>query len=86
ISDASGFEVAWARYDPFGQLRLSGGVFPTDRLFTGQIRDLNDDRLYFYQSRHYDASVGRFLQADTATPNGKNPQAINPFANALSVL
>lgn len=75
-SDTSSAEIAWARCWPFGQLRLAGGTFPTDRLFTGQVRDLNDDRLYFYQSRHYDASVGRFLQADSATPNGKNPQSV----------
>jgi len=84
VSDTSGAEVAWARYYPFGQLRLSGGVFPTDRLFTGQVRDLDDDRLYFYQSRHYDASVGRFLQADTTTPDWKNPQSVNPFTYALN--
>ena len=41
-TDPSGAEVggaSWARYSPFGQLRLSGGTLPTDRLFTGQTRD-----------------------------------------------
>ena len=38
-TDPSGAEVGWASHSPFGQLRLSGGNLPSDRLFLGQTRD-----------------------------------------------
>ena len=37
-TDASGNELGWVRYDPFGSVRLSGGTVPSNRLFIGQPR------------------------------------------------
>lgn len=58
VSDAAGNEVGSVRYWPFGGQKLTTGSLPTDRLFTGQIRDLNDDRFYYFKARYYDATIG----------------------------
>jgi RHS repeat-associated protein len=55
---------------------------PTDRLFAGQIRDLNDDRFSFFRARYYDATIGKFVQPDTVVPNPKNSQSLNRYAYA----
>lgn len=85
----SGGELGWARYSPFGALRLSGGSLPTDRLFTGQTRDLGDDRRYWFKARGYDATLGQFQSPDTALPDytkggPKGPQALNRYAYVLN--
>jgi RHS repeat-associated protein len=51
---------------------------PTDKLFTGQ--RLDDTGLYFYNARYYDATIGRFISADTIIPNPMNPQAFNRYS------
>lgn len=81
-SDSSGGEVASARYWPFGGLRTSSATLPTDRLFTGQIRDLGDDRFYFFKARCYDATVGKFIQPDPLAPVVGKPPSLNPYAYA----
>jgi RHS repeat-associated protein len=60
---------------------LTGGCvtttnLPTDRLFTGQTRDLGDDAYYFFKSRYYDATIGRFHIPDSVVPGAGNPQAL----------
>jgi|GEM_PF-6637037 len=84
VSDASGNEVGSARYWPFGGIRTSTGTLPTDRLFTGQIRDLGDDRLYFFKARYYDATIGKFQTPDSIVPNAGNAQALNRYAYGLN--
>ncbi len=80
-SNASGGEVASARYWPFGGLRSSTGTLPTDRLFTGQIRDLNDDRFYFFKARYDDATVGKFHTPDTVRrPHSEGCPRVKGFA------
>jgi len=84
VTNASGAEVGSARYWPFGGQRLSTGALPTDRLFTGQIRDLGDDRFSFFKARYYDATIGKFHTPDTIVPDPKNPQALNRYAYGLN--
>ena len=91
-TDTSGNEVggaSWARYSPFGQLRLSGGSLPSDRLFTGQTRDnvlgvgnAGNDAYYFFQARYYDATIGQFQAADTASASRAHPRGLNRYAYA----
>jgi RHS repeat-associated protein len=83
-SDTTGAEIAWACYWPFGGMRQQSGSFPTDRRFTGQIRDLGNDGFYFFRARHDDAGVARFFQPDPAPPAWKNALTINPYAYALN--
>ena len=36
--------------------------------------------LYFYESRYYDALLGRFISADTIVPSSTDPQALNRYS------
>jgi RHS repeat-associated protein len=51
-------------------------------LFTFQIRDLGDDRFYWYKSRYYDATIGKFQSLDPVPPDPNSPQALNKYAYA----
>jgi RHS repeat-associated protein len=70
------------RYMPFGQPRLTADA-PTDFGYTGQ-RALTDVGLMDYNARWYDASLGRFVSADTMVPGASNPQAWNRYAYVVN--
>jgi RHS repeat-associated protein len=76
--DSSGGNPRELRYYPWGEVRFSSGTTPTDYRFTGQMED-SYTNLYWYGSRWYDQSLGRFIQPDTIVPKageGNNPNAI----------
>ena len=83
-SDANGTELCSVRYWPFGGLRVLTGTLPTDRLFTGQTRDLHNDSFYFFKARYYDATMGKFQTADSVVPDPTKPAALNRYAYALN--
>ncbi len=58
-----------------------GGSSGTDVAYkyTGKERDDSTD-LYFYEARYYDATLGRFISADTIVPDPFDPQAFNRYA------
>jgi RHS repeat-associated protein len=68
------------RYWPYGATR-SGNIGTAYR-FTGQRQDVAG--LYFYQSRWYDAQLGRFVQPDPLVPRPGDPQSLNRYAYARS--
>jgi RHS repeat-associated protein len=70
------------KYYPYGICRNSTGDLATDKLFTGQ--RLDDTGLYYYGSRYYYPTIGRFISPDTIVPNPMNPQAFNRYAYALN--
>ncbi len=78
-TDASGNRVGELRYTPYGGVRWAWGIFPTDRLYTGQRWEASLG-LYDYQARYYDPALGRFLQPDTLSAGAGNPQALNRYA------
>ena len=89
--DTNRSEMGWARYAPFGGTRLTETALGCDRLFTGQTRDYvdtqaatNNDAFYFFKSRYYDATIGKFYVPDTVVPDSKDPQALNRYAYALN--
>lgn len=59
------------------------GALPTDYTFTGQRRDASAGLMY-YGARYYDATLGRFVSADTVVPNAGNPQSLNRYAYTLN--
>jgi len=81
-TDSSGSTLATVKYYPYGAKRSVSGTLDTDKLFTGQ--RLDDSGLYFYNARYYDASIGRFISADTIVPDWTNPQAWNPYSYCLN--
>lgn len=46
--------------------------------YTGKEWD-DSTGLYFYEARYYDATLGRFISADTLVPNPGNPQDFNRY-------
>ncbi len=68
------FYKAWGEIDTN---RLFGNT-PTRRGYTGQYQA--EAGLNFYQSRFYDPSLGRFIQADTLIPDPGDPLAWDRFA------
>ena len=61
---------------PFGGTRLTSGALGSDRLFTAQTRDYvdtqvttNNDAFYFFESRYYGATIGKFHVPDTVVPD-----------------
>jgi RHS repeat-associated protein len=53
-----------------------------DKLFTGQ--RLDSTGLYYYGARYYDATIGRFISADTIVPDPANPQAYNKYSYCIN--
>lgn len=47
--------------------------------YTGQRID-EETGLYYYNSRYYDAQLGRFIQADSIVPGSDTSQALNRYA------
>ena len=76
MSNSSGSSLGSIKYYPFGATR-SGSV-PTDKKFTGQRLDQNG--LYFYNARYYDATIGRFISPDTLVQSIANPQTLNRYS------
>jgi RHS repeat-associated protein len=83
--------VGVTRYKPWGEERVFSaalaGVTPTDFRFTGQRKaDVGSGTprlgpgIYDYNARFYDATIGRFLSADTIVPDASDPQSYNRFS------
>jgi RHS repeat-associated protein len=80
--DASGTKIGEMRYKPYGEIRYTWGISPTDISYTGQ--RLDSTGLMFYQARYYSPLAGRFASADTLVPDGKNPQQFNRYSYGLN--
>jgi RHS repeat-associated protein len=86
-TDSSFTAIDQQRYHPFGAKRavaLGGGVSEGDNLgvdhrYTGQIDDASMG-LYWYNSRAYDATIGRFVQPDSIVPEPDDPQSLNRYS------
>jgi RHS repeat-associated protein len=81
-SDSSGAQTSTIKYFPFGATRSTSGTVPTDKKFTGQ--RLDETGLYYYGARYYDASIGRFISADSIVPDPANPQTFNRYSYCLN--
>jgi RHS repeat-associated protein len=82
VSDSSGNLTSSIKYYAFGECRNSQGNPGTDKLFTGQ--RLDGTGLYYYGARYYDASIGRFVSADTIVQSPGNPQTLNRYSYCLN--
>jgi RHS repeat-associated protein len=80
--DDNGDDVGQMRYYAYGETRISTGSVPTDRLYTGQLRQ-GEHGLDYFNARWYIPSTGRFISADTIVPGAANPQAFNRYAFVL---
>jgi len=75
--------VSAQNYYAYVNIRSTTGTAPTDFGFTGQRRDASAGLMY-YGARYYDATLGRFVSADTVVPSAGNPQSLNRYAYTLN--
>jgi len=80
VTTDAGTQESISTYYPFGGTRT--GSVSTDQKFTGQ--RLDDTGLYYYNARYYDATIGRFISADTVVQNPANPQTLNRYSYCLN--
>ncbi len=78
-TNSNGALVASLLYKPWGETRYDFGVTPTTWRFTGQREDATIG-LYYFNARHYDPLLGRFVQADSVIPNVGSSQSLNRYA------
>jgi RHS repeat-associated protein len=83
VTNASGGQVSYTRYYPYGRTRTQAGTPPTDKLYTGQQRETAGG-VYHYRARMYSADTGRFPQADTVVPDARDPRGLNRYAYAYN--
>ncbi len=85
IVNASGTTVVDYTYDTWGALQATTGSMAstlgkTNPLrYRGYVYDQETD-LYYLQSRYYDPTIGRFINADAFTSTGQGIIGINMFA------
>ncbi len=65
-------------YQPFGPQYGASGTDPTYK-YTAKPQD-SSTGLYYYASRYYDTTVGRFLSRDSAVGGQGNPQDFNGYS------
>ena len=68
-------------YRPYGGPRGATVSLPTDRAFTGQVRDATG--LDYFKARYFSSSLGRFISADSIVPGAGNPQNLNRYTFVL---
>jgi len=70
-------------YTAWGEARYSSGTLPTGYTYTGQYSE-SYINLYWYGSRWYDDSLGRFIQPDLIIPEPYNPLAYDRYQYVYS--
>src|SRR5262249_10073440 len=65
-------------YDSFGQIAAQVGALPNPYTYTAREHD-QESGLYFYRSRYYDPSIGRFLQEDPFRGVLTHPFTLNRY-------
>ncbi|MBK8703138.1 MAG: RHS repeat protein [Saprospiraceae bacterium] len=66
------------RYDAYGNMLSQTGNVPNPYTYTGREFDAATG-LYYYRTRFYDATVGRFLTRDDFPLDKNNPNTINRY-------
>lgn len=82
ITDESGNKKELVEYTPYGEAVTHDNIDEDDEVdqyFTGKTLD-DETGYYYYGARYYDPSLGRFLTADSITPDEANPQALNRYS------
>ena len=78
-TDGNGSKISELRYKPWGEVRYSWGVTPTDYTYTGQYSNMDDIGLMYYGARWYDPQLARWNQPDTVIPKSQGTQSWDRF-------
>ena len=79
ITDGTGQAVEVDAYTPYGGLSSHTGPADVPQKFTGQRLDTSTG-LYFYNTRYYDPSLGRFTSPDPFVQDPSDPQTLNRYS------
>jgi RHS repeat-associated protein len=84
MTDKFGNLTKHYEYKAFGSERFTLSFYPViSQRYTGQVLD-HETGLYYYNSRYYDAELGRFIQPDSIVPEPKDPQTLNRYTYVLN--
>lgn len=85
VTDARSRVVAKRDYRPYGEpFKWTGHMAGAGELaitFDGQRYD-DESGLYYFNARHYDPALGRFLASDTKVPDPTDPRSLHRYAFA----
>ncbi len=75
-----GAKTASALYKAFGETRFTSGTLNTDYKFTGQREESALGGIYWFSSRWFDPTLGRFMSPDSIIPTSQGTQAYDRYA------
>ena len=78
VSNQQGTVVLSHSYDAFGVLKKQEGRLDNPFTFAGREWD-SETGLYYFRTRYYDPSVGRFVSTDPVPGNFFEPLSMNPY-------
>ncbi len=79
VTNDSGQVVTAHEYLPFGESWITEGNEKNAPKYNSQELD-KESGYYFYNARHYDPEIGRFVTADTVVPDQFSTQSWNRFS------
>jgi RHS repeat-associated protein len=79
VTDQTGAKRQDIFYTPFGVVMASTGDVSVSHTYTSQEFD-PETGLMYYNARHYNPVLGRFISADTIVPGPADPQALNRYS------
>ena len=83
ITDAAGTKVEALTYYPYGGTRTNTSpnnpAIDVPYKYTGKELDASTG-LYYYEARYYDATLARFISADTIVESPSSPQVLNRYS------
>jgi RHS repeat-associated protein len=85
VTDANGKVLYRQSYTPFGERTIEGFTYNSTATrfgFTGREHAVGP--YMYYRARHYDASTGRFLEADTYEGTEASPPSLNRYSYAYN--
>ncbi len=83
-TDEQGNVIEAVDYYPFGNIRIDERTtsYKDNYKFTGQ--ELDENGIYYYDARYYNALIGRFLSQDPYLGDITNPQSLNRYSYVLN--
>ncbi|PJZ66541.1 hypothetical protein CH371_00005, partial [Leptospira wolffii] len=79
VLDDSAHILSRMQYEPYGETFVQRGNLDFSPKYNSQELD-KESRFYFYNARHYDANIARFVSADTIIDGEFNTQGWNRFS------
>ncbi|MES0489524.1 MAG: SpvB/TcaC N-terminal domain-containing protein [Leptospirales bacterium] len=78
VTDDTGASVSRTEYLPYGETFAQTGPIRFAAKYNGQALDEESD-LYFFNARHYDPEIARFVTADTVTDGPETTKGWNRY-------